>query len=176
MGRLRAWIAGVLICLLGLASPGSPWRSHGWALDTPNERVTLAGLTGVHVVVHEVGGEAEREGLSRLSLQADVEQRLRVAKLIRSAAEEKEKPFFVVDHDMLFIDVISDRLIAFDGIPGKTGEATAPLPMAEGMNLFLKGMDVTFRRDKVSGRPRINKPGSQLDREQKENGKYYYAE
>ncbi len=106
----------------------------------------------------------------------DVEQRLRVAKLIRSAAEEKEKPFFVVDHDMLFIDVISDRLIAFDGIPGKTGEATAPLPMAEGMNLFLKGMDVTFRRDKVSGRPRINKPRSQLDREQKENGKYYYAE
>jgi len=81
MGRLRAWIAGVLICLLGLASPGSPWRSHGWALDTPNERVTLAGLTGVHVVVHEVGGEAEREGLSRLSLQADVEQRLRRAGL-----------------------------------------------------------------------------------------------
>lgn len=81
MRRITALSAGVVIWLVGLASPGYPWRSYGWALDTPNERVTLAGLTGVHVVVHEVGPEAEREGLSRSSLQADVEQRLRRAGL-----------------------------------------------------------------------------------------------
>ncbi len=51
------------------------------ALDTPNERVTLAGLTGVHVVVDEVGPEAERLGLTRSALQAEVEQRLRRAGL-----------------------------------------------------------------------------------------------
>jgi ATP-binding cassette subfamily E protein 1 len=45
--------------------------------------------------------------------------------------------------------------------------------MREGMNRFLSELGVTFRRDK-SGRPRINKPGSYLDREQKAGGEYYY--
>jgi ATP-binding cassette subfamily E protein 1 len=31
------------------------------------------------------------------------------------------------------------------------------------------------RRDGRTGRPRINKPGSQNDREQKAAGEYYYA-
>jgi hypothetical protein len=47
------------------------------ALDTPNERITLAGLTGVHVVVYDVDGEGERAGLASRSLQAELEQRLR---------------------------------------------------------------------------------------------------
>jgi ATP-binding cassette subfamily E protein 1 len=47
--------------------------------------------------------------------------------------------------------------------------------MREGMNQFLADLDVTFRRDERVGRPRINKPGSQLDREQKDQGEYYYA-
>jgi len=72
---------GILTCLVALALPGYLWRSHGWALDTPNERITLVGLTGVHVVVYEVGAEAEREGLSRSSVQAEVEQRLKRAGL-----------------------------------------------------------------------------------------------
>jgi len=42
------------------------------------------------------------------------------------------------------------------------------------MNLFLSGLGVTFRRDK-SGRPRINKPESFLDRDQRSKGEYYYA-
>jgi ATP-binding cassette subfamily E protein 1 len=44
------------------------------------------------------------------------------------------------------------------------------------MNEFLKGAGVTFRRDKETKRPRINKIGSQLDKHQKEIGEYYYAE
>ena len=35
------------------------------------------------------------------------------------------------------------------------------------MNIFLERVDVTFRRDKNTHRPRVNKPGSRLDREQK---------
>ena len=45
--------------------------------------------------------------------------------------------------------------------------------MRQGMNRFLARLGVTFRRDR-SGRPRINKPGSYLDRDQKSNGEYYY--
>jgi ATP-binding cassette subfamily E protein 1 len=45
--------------------------------------------------------------------------------------------------------------------------------MRVGMNRFLEELEVTFRRDQ-SGRPRINKPDSFLDREQKASGEYYY--
>jgi ATP-binding cassette subfamily E protein 1 len=36
-------------------------------------------------------------------------------------------------------------------------------------------MGVTFRRDADTKRPRVNKPGSRLDKEQKESGRYYYS-
>jgi ATP-binding cassette subfamily E protein 1 len=48
--------------------------------------------------------------------------------------------------------------------------------MRQGMNMFLAMVDVTFRRDNDTNRPRINKPGSRLDREQKSKGEYYYNE
>jgi len=46
--------------------------------------------------------------------------------------------------------------------------------MEEGMNLFLKELNITLRRDPHSHRPRINKPGSVKDREQREMNKLYY--
>ncbi len=106
----------------------------------------------------------------------DVEQRLRVAKLIREHAESKEIPCFVVDHDLQFIDVISDRVMVFEGERGVKGYSPAPVPLEDGMNSFLKTLGITYRRDPHSGRPRANKPGSQKDQEQKQSGKYYYEE
>lgn len=70
MGRLLGPIGRVFVLFAGLTSPAL-------AFDTPNERVTLAGLTGVHVVVNELSAEAGREGLTRSSLQAELEGRLR---------------------------------------------------------------------------------------------------
>ena len=106
----------------------------------------------------------------------DVEQRLKVAKLLRTEIENLEIPCFVVDHDLLFIDVLSDRIMVFSGKPGVSGKAGSPYPLMEGMNKFLKDLGVTYRRDPATGRPRANKPGSQKDREQKETGRYYYAD
>ncbi|MBI3029509.1 MAG: hypothetical protein HYY64_08370 [Candidatus Rokubacteria bacterium] len=81
MDRLRGPIAKVLVLFLTPMSPAL-------ALDTPNERVTLAGLTRIHVVVDETSAEASREGLTRSSLQADVESRLRRGGLrVLTAAE-----------------------------------------------------------------------------------------
>jgi ATP-binding cassette subfamily E protein 1 len=73
------------------------------------------------------------------------------------------------------IDLLSDRLVVFDGEPAESGHAGTPMTMREGMNEFLANLDITFRRDERTGRPRINKPESQLDREQKNAGEYYYA-
>jgi ATP-binding cassette subfamily E protein 1 len=43
------------------------------------------------------------------------------------------------------------------------------------MNAFLKDINITFRRDGDTHRPRINKQDSRLDREQKTSGEYYYS-
>ncbi|MEE9406286.1 MAG: ribosome biogenesis/translation initiation ATPase RLI [Candidatus Aenigmarchaeota archaeon] len=106
----------------------------------------------------------------------DVEQRLRVAKALKSQVEEMDIPCFVVDHDILFIDVLSDRIMVFAGEQGVSGKASAPTSLKDGMNSFLKSLGVTFRRDPQTGRPRANKPNSQKDKDQKEKGKYYYAD
>jgi ATP-binding cassette subfamily E protein 1 len=105
----------------------------------------------------------------------DVEQRLRVARLIREHAEGREIPCFVVDHDLQFLDVISDRVMVFSGQRGVKGHAETPCSLAEGMNSFLRSLGITYRRDPQTGRPRANKPGSQKDREQRESGNFYYA-
>jgi len=81
----------------------------------------------------------------------------------------------VIDHDIYMIDLLADRLQVFDGQPAEHGHAGQPVGMREGMNEFLANLDVTFRRDQRTGRPRINKPGSQKDRTQKSAGEYYYA-
>jgi ATP-binding cassette subfamily E protein 1 len=106
----------------------------------------------------------------------DVEQRLRVSKVIRRIADEKEAGMFVVDHDILFQDYISDRFIVFSGEPGKFGVGSSPMNKRDGANKFLKEMQITFRRDPETGRPRANKEGSQRDIMQKEKGEYYYVD
>jgi len=42
------------------------------------------------------------------------------------------------------------------------------------MNEFLSELGITFRRDERTKRPRVNKPGSQKDKEQIKSGEYYY--
>ncbi|MBN1941287.1 MAG: ribosome biogenesis/translation initiation ATPase RLI [Candidatus Diapherotrites archaeon] len=104
----------------------------------------------------------------------DIEDRLRIADVIKSVVSNKKKLALVVDHDILFQDYVSDRLIVFSGEPAKSGTASKPMGMQEGMNQFLKEMRVTFRRDPKTGRPRANKLESQKDKEQKKKGQYYY--
>ncbi len=113
--------------------------------------------------------------LDEPSAYLDVEQRLLVSKVIKNVAEAKGISVMVVDHDLLFIDYLSDRLIVFEGEPAIRGVEKGPFSMEEGMNSLLKDVEISLRRDESSGRPRINKPGSVKDREQKRKGKFYYS-
>ena len=88
---------------------------------------------------------------------------------------KNEKTALIVEHDVMMVDYLSDRLIVFEGQPGRFGKASKPMGMREGMNRFLASVGVTFRRDPDTGRPRANKEGSVKDREQKERGEYYYT-
>ena len=67
-----------------------------------------------------------------------------------------------------------NNLIIFSGKPSVFGESSDLLNMNEGMNLFLKNLDITFRREQETQRPRINKEESYLDKKQKSAGKYFY--
>ncbi len=118
--------------------------------------------------------KAELYLLDEPSAYLDVEQRLTISKVIRERMEQSGKTALVVDHDLLFIDYLSDSLIVFEGQPARKGAASSAFSMEDGMNHFLTNLDITLRRDKESKRPRINKHDSRLDREQREQGKRYY--
>ena len=104
----------------------------------------------------------------------DVEQRLIAARVIRKMVESRNAASLIVDHDIVFIDYISDRAMVFNGIPGLEGHASKPTDLRNAMNEFLSNLNITFRRDKETKRPRVNKLDSFKDREQKEKGEYYY--
>jgi ATP-binding cassette subfamily E protein 1 len=129
------------------------------------QRVSIATCLGQNVDLYL---------LDEPSAYLDAEQRLSVAKLIRRVIENREAAALVVEHDILSVDFISDRLLVFTGEPGRSGQTHGPLDMRKGMNMLLKEIGVTFRRDPQTGRPRANKLDSRIDREQKERGEYFY--
>lgn len=104
----------------------------------------------------------------------DVEMRLSMALIIRRSIESIKKAAFIVEHDIITQDFISDSLIVFKGNPGIMGVSSVPQDLRSGMNEFLQMMNITFRRDLSTGRPRVNKVNSNLDKYQRKIGEYYY--
>jgi ATP-binding cassette subfamily E protein 1 len=166
------------------------------AYDTVNsgffEGEVLNPLGIKHLLDKEVknlsGGELQRVAItSCLSEEADMylfdepsayldsNQRMNAAKTIRRMMEKTGRSGMIVDHDIYFLDMVSDSMMVFGGNPGHHGVGEGPFDMREGMNKFLAAVDITFRRDADTHRPRINKSDSRLDREQKAAGEYYYA-
>jgi len=119
--------------------------------------------------------EADIYLIDEPSAYLDSEQRMITSRTVRRVIEKSGKSAMIVDHDVYFIDMISDALIVFDGEPGKGGQAKGPFSLHEGMNRFLKDVDITFRRDEETHRPRVNKPDSFMDRKQRKDGEYYYS-
>ena len=122
-----------------------------------------------------LGKKADLYLFDEPSAHLDANARLEAAKAIRRTMLSNEKSAMVIDHDTYFIDIVSDSLLVFNGEGGVKGEAIGPLPLREGMNLFLSSVGVTFRRDYESNRPRINKPNSRKDGDQKITGEYFYS-
>jgi ATP-binding cassette subfamily E protein 1 len=117
--------------------------------------------------------EADIYALDEPSAFLDVEDRIALAKFLQRFVRAQGKSAVIIDHDLQLIDLVSDTLIVFTGKPSVEGHATEPLSKANGMNAFLTGVELTYRRDPESNRPRVNKIDSRLDREQKESGNYY---
>jgi ATP-binding cassette subfamily E protein 1 len=95
---------------------------------------------------------------------------------------------------------LADRVIFYDGVPSVECTAHSPCSLlgerarflrflvfvrwfvdaivfsTEGMNAFLRQLQITFRRDPTNWRPRINKHDSVKDTEQKASGNYFFLE
>lgn len=119
--------------------------------------------------------DAELYLLDEPSAYLDVEQRLLISKVVRQMMDIKDASCLVVDHDLLFVDYLSQKLVVFDGVPSISGKSNGPYEMADGMNKFLEMINITLRRDSESNRPRINKLDSQLDRDQRSKNNWYYS-
>ncbi len=111
--------------------------------------------------------------LDEPSAYLDVEQRIHFSKIIRSFIEQTHKTAIVVEHDLLMLSSISDRVILFEGVPSKKGRAYSPMPFVEALNAFLKNIGITLRVDEETKRPRINKPGSTKDIDMKHRHVYF---
>ncbi|MBM2851884.1 MAG: ATPase [Candidatus Nitrosotenuis sp.] len=118
--------------------------------------------------------KADVYALDEPSAFLDVEDRIAVAKFIQRFVRSYGKSAIVIDHDIQLMDLISDKMVIFEGVSGKEGHATSPLTKAGAMNKFLRSLDITFRRDEATRRPRVNKAESRLDKQQKDTGNFYY--
>ena len=104
----------------------------------------------------------------------DVEDRIVVAKFLQKFVRSYGKSAIIIDHDLQLLDLVSDSMVIFEGKSGTNGYASAPLSKKDAMNKFLKSLNITFRRDEKSSRPRVNKEDSRLDKMQKESSNFYY--
>ncbi len=114
--------------------------------------------------------------LDEPSAYLDADERMSMARLLRRQVERQSVSALVVDHDVYFLDLACDELMVFrsETEDGSRGRGDGPFAMREGMNRLLRTVDITYRRDAETLRPRINREGSALDREQREKGEYYY--
>jgi len=110
------------------------------------------------------------------SAYLDSEQRIVAAKVIKRFVLHAKKTAFVVEHDFIMATYLADRVIVYEGQASVDCRANTPQSLLTGMNVFLRGLEITFRRDPTNFRPRINKLDSVKDKDQKLAGNYFFLE
>ncbi|KAG5479395.1 hypothetical protein LSCM1_04655 [Leishmania martiniquensis] len=133
------------------------------------------------------GGQLQRVGLcialgtpaniyliDEPSAYLDSDQRIIASRVIKRFILNSKRTAFIVEHDFIMATYLADKVIVYDGTPAVNCTARTPCGLLEGMNRFLKSLNITFRRDPTNFRPRINKLDSVKDRDQKALGNYFY--
>lgn len=135
-------------------------------------------------IIYCLGQNADIYLLDEPSAHLDVEVRQTIIKVFKKFAIHNNKAMFIVEHDMMInislgLEPNSQAVVVdIDSIENGIKKCTVKTPsqnFSEGVNDFLKILNVTFHTQKrsINNRPRINKFGSQKDREQKLAGNYY---
>lgn len=123
-----------------------------------------------------LGTPADLYLIDEPSAYLDSEQRIATCKMIKRFILNAKKTAFIVEHDFIMATYLADRVIVYEGQPGVEAVANSPEDLLTGMNKFLKSLELTFRRDPTNYRPRINKPGSAKDTEQKKSGQFFFLD
>lgn len=127
-------------------------------------------------IVLALGIPADIYLIDEPSAYLDSEQRIIAARVIKRFIMHNKKTAFIVEHDFIMATYLADRVIVFDGQPSVKARANTPESLLTGCNTFLQNLDITFRRDPTTYRPRINKYQSQNDQAQKLAGNYFFLE
>ena len=113
------------------------------------------------------------------SANLDIEKRICMIKVIKRHILNNHKCGFIIEHDIMMAvsfaqEVTSKILLVESNIVDGVKQSTVSdyMNFSDGINNILNTLNITMR---LSGhnRPRINKNNSQLDKEQRELGKYY---
>jgi len=127
--------------------------------------------------------EADIYLIDEPSAHLDIDKRLKLTKIIRNHILTNNKCAFVIEHDIMMAVALSqdtnNRIIMIEQLVGvnevnekRTSIVSNLMDFNTGINLFLKSLNITMRTS-TNGRPRINKLNSQLDKQQKNNNRYY---
>lgn len=117
------------------------------------------------------------------SASLDIEERVKVIKVIKRFLVHNQKIGFIVEHDIAMafslIKDVESHVIVFqieNNLDEHEIKASSSLPLngIDGLQMFLKTANITFRMGLYSKfkRYRINRLGSSKDIEQKREGKY----
>eukprot|EP00467_Chlorarachnion_reptans_P025552 CAMPEP_0114528318 /NCGR_PEP_ID=MMETSP0109-20121206/24139_1 /TAXON_ID=29199 /ORGANISM="Chlorarachnion reptans, Strain CCCM449" /LENGTH=636 /DNA_ID=CAMNT_0001710449 /DNA_START=58 /DNA_END=1968 /DNA_ORIENTATION=- len=123
-----------------------------------------------------LGKPADIYLLDEPSAYLDSEQRIVAAKVIKRFILHAKRTAFIVEHDFIMATYLADKVVVYSGTPGIECTAHKPVGLLEGMNEFLRTLEITFRRDPTNYRPRINKKGSVKDTAQKRMGAFFYID
>jgi ATP-binding cassette subfamily E protein 1 len=133
-------------------------------------------------IAHCLGQDSDIYLLDEPSSNLDIEKRVNATKVIKRFVMHNKKIAFVVEHDIMMAHSlaleINSQIVVFDQEIDKESQhkksiANKPINFKDGMNKFLKQLDITFQTNNSYNRPRINKKGGQKDQEQKKNNTYY---
>lgn len=113
------------------------------------------------------------------SANLDIEKRLKVIKIIKNYILNNNKCAFIIEHDIMMAVAFAQEytsnilLIKKQIILDKRISVVSDyMNFNDGITEFLKSLDITMRLSSHN-RPRINKYQSQLDKEQRQENKYY---
>jgi ATP-binding cassette subfamily E protein 1 len=113
------------------------------------------------------------------SANLDIENRLKVIKIIKNFILNNQKCAFIIEHDIMMAVSFAQEytsniiLINHENKEGKRLSVVSDyMSFNEGITTFLKSLNITMRLSSHN-RPRINKLDSQLDKEQRKDNKYY---